>query len=284
MKRRRITEKLDEIIAFSGIEHHIDTPVKRYTSGMYVRLAFAVAAHLDSDILIADEVLAVGDAEFQKKALGKMQDLSTGQGRTVLFVSHNMGAVKNLCNCGFTLTKGELKETSRNIDTLVSDYLNNFEKPKHVYKWVNNGDFSDPYFIPISLELQEEDGQSISGEISAEKGYRVKLVFEIREYNPVIEFYFYFFDINSTLLFVTGPQDTDFKKKLGTNTVFCFIPPNSFNIHEYVVSVGSAIHQIKWIVDPYTYTISIGMNVTYRRNIPVSVNTPMAPPVKWYSE
>jgi lipopolysaccharide transport system ATP-binding protein len=109
MKKRRIDQLIDEIIAFSGIEQHIDTPVKRYSSGMFVRLAFAVAAHLDSDILIADEVLAVGDAEFQKKALGKMRDLSTGQGRTVLFVSHNMGAVKQLCNCGFVLERGRVK-------------------------------------------------------------------------------------------------------------------------------------------------------------------------------
>ena len=119
MKKKRITQKLDQIIDFSGIEHHIDTPVKRYSSGMYVRLAFAVAAHLDSDILIADEVLAVGDAEFQKKALGKMQDLSTGEGRTVLFVSHNMSAVRNLCNCGLLLDRGSLiinDEISKIID------------------------------------------------------------------------------------------------------------------------------------------------------------------------
>jgi lipopolysaccharide transport system ATP-binding protein len=108
MKKRRIDEKLDSIIEFSGIEQHIDTPVKRYSSGMYVRLAFAVAAHLDSDILIADEVLAVGDAEFQNKALGKMQDLSTGEGRTVLFVSHNMTAVRNLCNYGAMIEKGKV--------------------------------------------------------------------------------------------------------------------------------------------------------------------------------
>jgi len=93
MKKKEVDRKIDEIIDFSGIEQHIDTPVKRYSSGMYVRLAFAVAAHLDSEILIADEVLAVGDAEFQKKALGKMNELSTGQGRTVLFVSHNMAAI-----------------------------------------------------------------------------------------------------------------------------------------------------------------------------------------------
>ena len=112
--------KIDEIIDFSGIEKHIDTPVKRYSSGMYVRLAFAVAAHLDSDILIADEVLAVGDAEFQKKALGKMRDLSASQGRTVLFVSHNMSAVKSLCNKGLVLEKGEIKFRSNNIDESIN--------------------------------------------------------------------------------------------------------------------------------------------------------------------
>jgi lipopolysaccharide transport system ATP-binding protein len=123
MRKRRIDEKMDEIIAFSGIEQHIDTPVKRYSSGMYVRLAFAVAAHLDSDILIADEVLAVGDAEFHKKALGKMQDLSTGEGRTVLFVSHNMGAVKNLCNCGIFIKNGEILSKD-SIDNIIEEYDN----------------------------------------------------------------------------------------------------------------------------------------------------------------
>jgi lipopolysaccharide transport system ATP-binding protein len=230
MKKRRITQKMDEIIAFSGIENHIDTPVKRYSSGMYVRLAFAVAAHLDSDILIADEVLAVGDVEFQKKALGKMQDLSTGQGRTVLFVSHNMAAVKNLCNCGFALTKGYIKEASQNIDTLISDYLNNFEKPEDIYKWVNKGDLSDPCFTPISLELLEENGQPISAEISTEKCYIIKLAFEIKEHNPQVSSSLFFSDINGTLLFTTGPWNIDFKQS-GVYTVFCSIPFNSFNIH-----------------------------------------------------
>jgi len=96
MRRAEITRKLDEIIDFSGVERYVDAPVKRYSSGMYVRLAFAVAAHLESEILIVDEVLAVGDAEFQKKCLGKMGDVSKGEGRTVLFVSHNLGAVYNI--------------------------------------------------------------------------------------------------------------------------------------------------------------------------------------------
>ena len=141
MKKREIDRKLDEIIDFSGIERHIDTPVKRYSSGMYVRLAFAVAAHLDSDILIADEVLAVGDAEFQKKALGKMNDLSAKQSRTVLFVSHNMAAVKALCNKGVILEKGRLKFTSDNIDEAIGKYLgekNNNEKNNDGWKNLSN--------------------------------------------------------------------------------------------------------------------------------------------------
>ena len=108
MRKREITRKLDEIIDFSGVERYIDTPVKRYSSGMYVRLAFAVAAHLESEILIVDEVLAVGDAEFQKKCLGKMGDISKGEGRTVLFVSHNMAAVQSLCNKGLLIENGKM--------------------------------------------------------------------------------------------------------------------------------------------------------------------------------
>ena len=108
MTNREIRVKLDEIIDFSGCERYIDTPVKRYSSGMTVRLGFAVAAHLDPEILIVDEVLAVGDAEFQKKAIGKMQDVSRNEGRTVLFVSHNMGAVKSLCSTGIVLANGKV--------------------------------------------------------------------------------------------------------------------------------------------------------------------------------
>lgn len=121
MSRREVKAKFDEIVEFSGVEKFIDTPVKHYSSGMYVRLAFAVAAHLEPEILIIDEVLAVGDAEFQKKCLGKMQDVAKN-GRTVLFVSHNMAAVKELCNKGILLQHGVLK-SSGTIDEIISDYI-----------------------------------------------------------------------------------------------------------------------------------------------------------------
>jgi lipopolysaccharide transport system ATP-binding protein len=123
MTKKEIMVKLDEIIDFSGCERYIDTPVKRYSSGMYVRLAFAVAAFLEPEILIVDEVLAVGDAEFQKKAIGKMQDISRMGGRTVLFVSHNMAAVKSLCTRGVVLDNGKVAFEG-GIEEAISEYLN----------------------------------------------------------------------------------------------------------------------------------------------------------------
>jgi lipopolysaccharide transport system ATP-binding protein len=122
MRKKEITSKLDQIIDFSGVERYLDTPVKRYSSGMYVRLAFAVAAHLESEILIVDEVLAVGDAEFQKKCLGKMGEVSKGEGRTVLFVSHNLSAVETLCNKGIVLQHGALVAEG-NAKEMVKRYL-----------------------------------------------------------------------------------------------------------------------------------------------------------------
>lgn len=128
MRKREIRAKLDQIIDFSGCERYIDTPVKRYSSGMTVRLGFAVAAHLEPEILIVDEVLAVGDAEFQRKAIGKMQDVSRNQGRTVLYVSHNMATVKNLCTKGIVLEKGGIAfegTTTSAIDYYFSRHHSN---------------------------------------------------------------------------------------------------------------------------------------------------------------
>ena len=122
MTKHEISKKLDEIIDFSGCERYIDTPVKRYSSGMMVRLGFAVAAHLDPEILVVDEVLALGDAEFQKKAIGKMQDVSKGEGRTVLFVSHNMGSIRQLCQNAIVLEKGRIIHQSE-VHSAVDFYL-----------------------------------------------------------------------------------------------------------------------------------------------------------------
>ncbi len=125
MSKAEIKRKFDEIVDFSGVERYIDTPVKRYSSGMYVRLAFAVAAYLDPEILVIDEVLAVGDAEFQKKCIGKMKDVS-GQGKTVLFVSHNMSSIRSICNKGLWIHQGKINKYGE-IEDAIESYLNQSE-------------------------------------------------------------------------------------------------------------------------------------------------------------
>jgi lipopolysaccharide transport system ATP-binding protein len=148
MSKREIHRKFDEIVAFAEVEKFLDTPVKRYSSGMYVRLAFAVAAHLEPEILIVDEVLAVGDAQFQKKCLGKMEDVATNEGRTVLFVSHNMAVVRSLCNVGVLLEKGQVSVIDSGIQ-VTSEYLKktstnacssitNLPKPKNAPLWLES--------------------------------------------------------------------------------------------------------------------------------------------------
>lgn len=138
MSRNEIKNRFDEIVAFAEVEKFLDTPVKRYSSGMYVRLAFAVAAHLEPEILIVDEVLAVGDAQFQKKCLGKMEDVSKNQGRTVLFVSHNMGVISQLCRSAIILQQGKMLAFEK-VDAAVNNYLSLFNKNSNTYTAEESG-------------------------------------------------------------------------------------------------------------------------------------------------
>jgi len=138
MSKKEIASKFDEIVDFSGVEMYIDTPVKRYSSGMYVRLAFGVAAHLEPEILIVDEVLAVGDAEFQKKCLGKMGDVAS-DGRTIIFVSHNMQAVQSLCKSALYLKAGQVVDSGR-TDKVINNYLSREVKNKMHSQWDNSED------------------------------------------------------------------------------------------------------------------------------------------------
>ena len=161
MTRSEIQAKLDEIIDFSGCERYIDTPVKRYSSGMTVRLGFAVAAFLEPEILVVDEVLAVGDAEFQKKAIGKMKDVSQGQGRTVLFVSHNMGAIKNLCTRGVLLDKGRMTFDGKIEDT-ISRYIGLSEEIINTELSERQDRIGNGRIRVVGISLLNEKGQDIS--------------------------------------------------------------------------------------------------------------------------
>lgn len=174
MTKKEIKSKLDEIVTFSGCERYIDTPVKRYSSGMKVRLAFAVAAHLEPDILVVDEVLAVGDAEFQKKAIGKMQDISKGDGRTVLFVSHNMAAVKSLCTKSLVLENGEIV-FSGEVTEGISFYSDLFSKELKSGLKVNA--FSDKISVE-NINISKR-GKQINSGCSIFIGDKITLEFNI---------------------------------------------------------------------------------------------------------
>jgi len=174
MTKVEIRSKFDEIVDFSGVERYIDTPVKRYSSGMYVRLAFAVAAFLEPEILIVDEVLAVGDAEFQKKCMGRMKDVSVNDGRTVLFVSHNMTAIQKLCTAGLFLQNGMVLANEA-IDPIVDRYLaNNFASGNSV---ILEPKSSQPASV-IEVEIIDEDGESVY-EVAIGKKWVVKVTFQV---------------------------------------------------------------------------------------------------------
>jgi lipopolysaccharide transport system ATP-binding protein len=177
MRKREIDRKFDEIVDFSGVERYIDTPVKRYSSGMYVRLAFAVAAHLESEILIVDEVLAVGDGEFQKKCLGKMGEVSKGEGRTVLFVSHNMGAIQSLCVKGIFLNNGAIENYSE-IRSVIETYSSFRKIQNHNYEFPNKIPENQVAFIK-SIEVLDKFNNKVN-ELSIGKNWKIKVNVEVR--------------------------------------------------------------------------------------------------------
>jgi lipopolysaccharide transport system ATP-binding protein len=184
MGRAEIRSKFDEIVAFAEVEKFLDTPVKRYSSGMYVRLAFAVAAHLEPEILIVDEVLAVGDAQFQKKCLGKMEDVSKNEGRTVLFVSHNMGVVSQLCSSAMLLKKGMLVKTG-SVNEIVQEYLSNLSTNESVYTADELTILNKKNFISRFSTLNSKN--LACSEYGFDENIYLNVVFCIRESNPNLQ-------------------------------------------------------------------------------------------------
>jgi lipopolysaccharide transport system ATP-binding protein len=232
MRKHEIKRKFDEIVAFSGVERYIDTPVKRYSSGMYVRLAFAVAAHLESEILIVDEVLAVGDAEFQKKCLGKMNDVSKGEGRTVLFVSHNMAAVKSLCNSGMVLKNGSLyfQGTAENA---VSNYLAGESDSLNHKKFCNDFDFQQLKLNEISINPKGLTSDEILNEYH-ELEFHTNL--EIKSQPERLHLTYVLKDSNGEALFTFSTAGTA-QLRNGINELICSFPKGFLNIGNYYLDL-----------------------------------------------
>jgi lipopolysaccharide transport system ATP-binding protein len=250
MSRLEIKRKFDEIVDFSGVEKFLDTPVKRFSSGMYVRLAFSVAAHLEPEILVVDEVLAVGDAEFQKKCLGKMQDVSTSEGRTVLFVSHNLMALSSLCNTGIYLKNGQL-QLQRKIEEVLSRYTRDGSE-LHMNEW--NGDTGDENVRIYSTKVfcaDSSDGFFTHKEIIIEIEGEVKKPV----YGLIMGFWLYSqFDYQlAYCLFDDTDPDVEIKTQLPGRFIKRFIIPANILAHGgYRIQFDIALHHLKYIVNPGT--------------------------------
>lgn len=178
MRRLEVKKKFDEIVDFAETEKFLDTPVKRYSSGMYVRLAFAVAAHLEPEILVVDEVLAVGDAEFQKKCLGKMEDVSKNEGRTVLFVSHNMDAISRLCPLTLLLRNGRVVDLN-STSTVIKEYLHSDSESVSVYKW-NQKQNDNAHIVMIEMSVLDEN-EVTKSDYNINEDVFIKLTYKINK-------------------------------------------------------------------------------------------------------
>ena len=241
MSRAEIRSHFDEIVAFSGVEKFIDMPVKRYSSGMYVRLAFAVAAHLNSELLLLDEVLAVGDAEFQARCLDKMRSITADEGRTIIFVSHNMMAVRSLCNRAVVLRNGERISDDEDVGNCVNLYLRE-RKPggERVTEWTRTDEsFDHCCFSPTRLCLSAADGSPAPQELATGGSYRVDFYFDVKRVHPGLYFDF-LVSAGGVPLFSASPwenREAEFHVRPGENHVRWFMPPDLLNVANYRITL-----------------------------------------------
>ncbi|HHU08320.1 MAG TPA: ABC transporter ATP-binding protein [Clostridiaceae bacterium] len=278
MRKDEVTRKFDEIVAFSGVEKYIDTPVKRYSSGMYVRLAFAVAAHLDPDILIVDEVLAVGDAEFQKKCLGKMGDVAY-EGRTVLFVSHNMVAVQNLCTRAILIENGIIK-SSGETEEVITNYLSESKLANQFY--------SNPSERKGDKKIWIQDLKLIPDR--PRTGQPLKCILEVIadesvKNNIIAEYSISFMTDRGQKVFQlhSGHMEKEFSIGPGRSRIIAeidslLLTPGQYSINLWIGSGKVTIHD--WIPEAYTLRVEPG---SLQNSILIdNRNYPVVVPSKWH--
>lgn len=262
MKRAEILKKFDEIVEFSEIERFLDTPLKHYSSGMYMRLAFAVAAHLDPEILIVDEVLAVGDVGFQKKCLSKMRDIGES-GRTILFVSHDMRAVARLCSRVVWLDKGKVRGDGQS-DSVIAEYLHEQTNISSVWKADESNPTGNDHAKLISARVIGEDRQSIQS-LDIRKSVGIEMIYEVRG-DKVITPNIHFFDESGTCIFVSHDWYGEWKDKArpaGTYRSIVWVPGNFFSEGRITVAVAAStyepmeVHFVVWDALSFYVTDSI---------------------------
>jgi lipopolysaccharide transport system ATP-binding protein len=236
MRKVEVDRKLDEIVAFAEIELFLDTPVKRYSSGMYVRLAFAVAAHLDPEILIVDEVLAVGDAQFQKKCLGKMQDFGS-RGRTILFVSHNMGLLSSLCPTSVFLEEGKLVAAGK-TSLLALEYYGRGRSAPHLVDYRERGRLPGDEYAALQRASVCNAAGEPAYEIDLREPFKVTMRYELRQAAPMAHPNIHFFDARGECVFVSAGEHAGGAREPGVYEAECNVPAHLLNDGPYFVGVA----------------------------------------------
>jgi lipopolysaccharide transport system ATP-binding protein len=266
MRNREIRAKFDEIVAFAEVEKFIDTPVKHYSSGMYTRLAFAVAAHLEPEILVVDEVLAVGDAEFQKKCLGKMSEVAH-QGRTVLFVSHNMNAIEQLCGSALLLERGCVAEYSRDVRQVVKGYLFGRGGAGHQSTvWENAGaEFRNPWFAPLRFQICDGDGRPVSPHQGNDADLWVQIEADVEVLDPALTVGYAVFSEDGHLLYWSYQTDTSPERWPKLETGRCVIqsrfPRRLLNEGSYRLELIGGLTFRQWLFEPGVNAPSITLTI-----------------------
>ncbi|MBN1264763.1 MAG: ABC transporter ATP-binding protein [Anaerolineales bacterium] len=289
MKRAEIDKKFDEIIAFSEVEKFIDTPVKRYSSGMYLRLAFSVAAHLEPEILVVDEVLAVGDAEFQQKCLGKMNQVAT-EGRTVLFVSHNMSAVLRLTEEAILLDHGQIVKRGSSQD-VVDYYLTSGMAQEGERLWENDPRLERTRpFRPISLRVRDSRGKQ-SGQMMSIEPMDIEFEYELEDDITGLRVGFYISSSRGEPIFTSFDTDRteDFEKytdrPAGRYISRCRIPANTFNSGRLIVGVNASSYRIRsFFTDEHAMTLTIDDTGAPGSHWPERRSGPLRPSLDWTIE
>ena len=259
MTKKEITRKFDEIVDFAGVERYIDTPVKRYSSGMYVRLAFAVAAYLESEVLIVDEVLAVGDAEFQKKCLGKMGDVTKKEGRTVLFVSHNMASIKNLCNSAILMNQGSI-EADGETAPVIDQYLSEGNEVERYIQWAPHERPSSAEVDLLSIRVLDDKGR-IESILTTYEDIRVEISYQLKQEVRNLRVGINFFTPDG--LEIISTSDFNFQpssriRKPGRYKSVCIIPKHLLNLGTLIAKVDFDIPKTKALLMdiPVSFTVS----------------------------
>lgn len=265
MSRKEIIKKFDEIVEFAEVEKFLDTPVKRYSSGMYVRLAFAVASFLEPDILIIDEVLAVGDAQFQKKSLGKMEEASQKQGRTVLFVSHNMGAIEQICNRVLLLEKGQIREDSNDVNKVVKEYLFSDSDDSKRSIWINtNKYFDNQWFKPLKMYIGNEDNVILEMPTENNKDFWLYIEGEVNETDSSLNIGYTVYDEKGLVIYLSTHTDNVDKFKVLKKGNYVFkskIPRRFLNEGIYKIELMASLYRRQWILEPSRENPYIFLNI-----------------------